>query len=183
MNPALPDTQQDAGNRRRLAVAVLLVLGLACGTPARADTVYLPPEQFIREAFSKTPPPQFLWLDAATQARVQAALGHSYPQARIRYWRGENKSLWVLDEIGKEYPITAGFVVKGGVLEAARVLVYRESRGDEVRYPAFLEQFHGARLVDGKLDKRIDSISGASMSVDAMQRMARTALTLDALAP
>lgn len=172
-----------AGSRRRLAFALLLALPLGFSAPALADMVVLAPEQFIRDSFTKTPPPQFVWLDAATQTKLQTALGHAYAQARIRYWRGEGKSLWILDEIGKEYPITAGFIVKNGVLDAARVLVYRESRGDEIRFPAFLEQFHGARLVDGQLDKRIDSISGASMSVDAMQRMARTALTLDALAP
>ena len=61
-----------------------------------------------------------------------------------------------------------------------RVLIYRESRGWEVKYPAFTDQFRGARLTsDGKLDQSIDGISGATLSVHALTRLARLALLLD----
>lgn len=147
-----------------------------------ADTVYLAPDEFLRQTFSAPPAPSVLWLDQAIQQKLSAALGHPYPQARLRYWRAAEKTVWMLDEIGKEYPITAGFVVSENRIERAQVLIYRESRGDEIHLPAFLRQFVGSRLADDHLSNRIDGITGATLSVNAMQRMARAALILDQLA-
>lgn len=124
-----------------------------------------------------------LWFDNALQEKLTAVLGHRYAQARLRYWRAQGKTVWILDEIGKEYPITAGFVVANQHIERAQVLIYRESRGEEIHLPAFLRQFIGARLDGDKLSQKVDFISGASLSVDAMQRMASAALLLDQNAP
>jgi hypothetical protein len=88
--------------------------------------------------------------------------------------------VWILEEVGKEEPITAGFVVADGRIDHVRVLVYRESRGGEVRYPAFLKQFKSSKLAqDNTLDGSIDGIAGATLSVGAMERMARLALFFD----
>lgn len=160
---------------------IALLLWTAIGT-ARADTVYLTQEDFLREVFGTPPVARTLWLDNAAQQEVSAILGHPYPRARLRYWRVEPKTAWVLEEIGKEYPITAGFVVQDHTLERARVLVYRETRGMEIHFPSFLQQFAGARLEGRALSKPIDGISGATLSVAAMSRMARTALLLDRVA-
>ena len=71
-------------------------------------------------------------------------------------------------------------VVNEGVIEDIRVLVFRESRGWEVRYPFFTDQFKTRRLTDdGKLDGHVDGITGATLSVRAMTKMARAALLLD----
>lgn len=147
-----------------------------------ADTVYLAPDDFLRQTFSEPPQPSVLWLDQNIQNQLGAVLGHPYPQARLRYWRAAGKTAWMLDEIGKEYPITAGFVVGDHHIERAQVLIYRESRGDEIHLPAFLRQFVGSSLSDNRLSNRIDGITGATLSVNAMQRMARAALLLDQLA-
>ncbi len=155
----------------------------ACITASLADTVYQTREDFLRELFGTPPPAKVIWLDNAAQDKLKGVLGHPYGQARLRYWRVDGRTAWILDEIGKEYPITAAFVVKNGEIERARVLVYRETRGMEVHYPAFLQQFIGATLQDGKLTKSIDGISGATLSVHSMERMARAALVLDTLAP
>lgn len=164
---------------------VALLLSLPGQIPAlHADTVYLAPDDFLREVFHEVPRPEFLWLDKATQARLTPLLGHPYPQARLRYWRVGGRTVWMLDEIGKEYPITAGFVVAGAGIERAEVLIYRESRGQEIHLPAFLRQFIGARLRDdGALSDKIDGITGATLSVNAMERMARAALLLNTLVP
>lgn len=159
------------------AAVMLMSSGLA-----HADDVVLAPEDFLREAFPEKPPlVQSLWLDDAIQARLKPILEHSYPAARLRYWRIQNRTAWILEDVGKEFPITAGFVVNDGAIETARVLIYRESRGDEIRYPRFLKQFSGARLRDGELAQDIDGISGATLSVAAMKRMARAALLLTSL--
>ena len=146
------------------------------------ERVYQSPENFIAEVFKANPQPKLVWLTKDAQAVVSDILGHAPRQLRQRYWGDGTRTLWVLEEIGKEELITAGFVVHQGRIEQAKVLAYRESRGMEVRYPAFLKQFNGAALNQGKqLDKTIDGISGATLSVYAMQRMARTALYLDQL--
>lgn len=163
---------------RRLLLSLLLA-GLA-----QADEVVLPPDEFLRESFGgELPKAQLLWLDDRAQAALRPIFGHAYPQARLRYWRADGRTVWMLDDIGKEFPITAGFVVHAAAIDRAGVLIYRESRGGEIRFPSFLHQFAGAHLEHGELEPEIDGISGATLSVWAMERMARAALTLDALAP
>lgn len=101
---------------------------------------------------------------------------------RQRYWQEGEKTVWILEEIGKEEPITAGFVIDQSKVSQVSVLTYRESRGWEVRYPSFLKQFVNAVLnEDLQLSQSIDGISGATLSVSAMKKMARLALYLDTL--
>lgn len=146
------------------------------------ERVYQSPEDFISEVFMAGPPAKLVWLTKDAQTTLSDILGHAPRQLRQRYWSDNKRTLWILEEIGKEELITAGFVVQNGRIEQAKVLAYRESRGMEVRYPAFLKQFNGAALNDGnQLNKTIDGISGATLSVYAMQRMARSALYLDQL--
>jgi len=163
---------------RAVATALLLLIVRV----ARADTVYLAPDDFLHQIFSELPAPSLLWLDNSAQSKLAVALGHRYAQARLRYWRVDNRTVWILDEVGKDYPITAGFVVIDNRIERAQVLVYRETRGEEIHLPAFLRQFVGAHLDGERLSNKIDGITGATMSVDAMQRMARAALILNQLA-
>lgn len=147
---------------------------------AATEEVYLPPERFVADAFAGAPPTaQVLWLTGALRSDVEQILGHPPQALRARYWRHDARTAWVLEEIGKEEPITAGFVVDDDALREVRVLVYRESRGWEVRHEFFTRQFAGARLTsDQQLDARVDNISGATLSVGALQRLARLALRL-----
>ena len=60
-----------------------------------------------------------------------------------------------------------------------RVLIYRESHGWEVRYPFFTDQFQGLELSSkNRLNKKIDGISGATLSVNALTRLSKLALFL-----
>jgi len=142
--------------------------------------VYQTPDAFIAQAFDGTPPAAAtLWLRGELKQRIADIMAHRYTKLRLRYWLSGERSAWVLEEIGKEKPITIGLVVNDGVLEQIKVLIYRESRGWEVRYPFFLEQFSDARLRPGdRLDRSIDGISGATLSVRALTKLARLALML-----
>lgn len=157
----------------------LLIASLA--SHVYADVQYLTPEQFLAQAFDAgVPKPELLWLAKDIAQQSEKILGHAPMQLRQRYWRIGDKSVWIFDEIGKEEPITAGFVISAGKISQVRVLTYRESRGWEVRYPAFLKQYQGAELQpDNYLNRSIDGISGATLSVNAMNRMARLALYFD----
>jgi hypothetical protein len=161
--------------RRPLAVLVLTLAAAAVH-----GEVYQEPGAFIAEVFGSSPAPKVLWLTKELQAA--AILGHPPAQLRQRYWSEGRRSVWILEETGKEELITAGFVVIEGHIDHVRVLVYRESRGQEVRQSSFLKQFKDAKLAKGdRLDRDIDGIVGATLSVGAMERMARLALLFDRL--
>ena len=166
--------------KKRVKVILFLLAAVAVSS-AQAIEQYLKPEQFLAEVFADSvPKPQVLWVNKDVAKQVEKILGHAPSQLRQRYWSSNGKTAWILDEVGKEEPITAGFVVSEGKISQVRVLTYRESRGWEVRYPAFLKQYQGVELqTDQHLNRNIDGISGATLSVNAMNRMARLALYFD----
>jgi hypothetical protein len=157
-----------------------LLLLLSAADVAPAADVYQTPEDFLAEVFNGQPPAaRVLWLKDDIRATSTAIMGHPYPGMRIRYWLQDGRSAWILEEIGKEKPITVGLVAGSTGMEIVRVLAFRESRGWEVRYPFFTDQFTGIGLgADNALDCDIDGISGATLSVRALEKLARLALYL-----
>ena len=106
-------------------------------------------------------------------------MGHDLKMLRLRYWDDGVKRAWILEEIGRDKPITVGLVTATGKILDVKVLIFRESRGWEVRYPFFTDQFKDATLVTGNnLDRKIDGISGATLSVNALTKLGRLALFL-----
>lgn len=159
-----------------LRTLLLLMLAL----PAWAADQEAEIERFLGETLGKPPAAEMLWIVGDLQPTARTILEHDYPAARVRYWRAGTRTVWVLDEIGKEMPITVGISIDKGAVERVKVLVYRESRGWEVKSPSFVAQYFGAKLDSGKkLDKQIDGISGATLSVRALSRLTRLALLFD----
>jgi len=159
---------------RVLAVVALLVLA----DTVFARGVYQQPDMFVQEAFDGNPPAaRILWLTSDIRPVAEKILSHKTTTRRLRYWASGQRSVWVLDEIGKDQPITVGIIVNQGKLEKIKILVFRESRGDEVRYPSFTDQFTQASLIDNnQLDRTIDGISGATLSVRAVKKLSKLAL-------
>lgn len=157
---------------------------LFCFSPyvSSQEDVYLSVPDFMAQQFEQVPAPSMLWLNDAQRQEAQVLSGED-PGFRQRYWRADGVSAWVLNVIGRDHPITLGISVKDGKIAQLRVLIYRESRGWEVRHPFFTKQFDLATLDEGKLDRRIDNITGATLSVNALQRAARLALWLDQQLP
>lgn len=165
----------------RFVLALVAVLSFAVAPPrAWADDVYQEPETFLAEAFGGTvPAPKVLWITGELRDKIASILGHAYGGLRVRYWQKGVRTAWILEEIGKVKPITTGLVVEGDRLLQLKVLIYRESHGWEVRHDFFTDQFKGATLENGmRLDRSIDGISGATLSVNALTNLARTALLL-----
>lgn len=156
-----------------------LLLCLFVGNAGAAQT-YQEPAEFIAESFAgDTPEPEVLWLDKAMKSEMGKIMSRRWRGLRVRYWRRDDHTVWILEEIGKEKPITFGTSIRAGKIERMRVLVFRESRGWEVRYPAFTAQFDNAALTPKrKLDRKIDGVSGATLSVRAMKKIARLSLYL-----
>jgi hypothetical protein len=127
-----------------------------------------------------------LWLDKEIQLKINQILDHNYPKLRIRYKKFSDDSnfqtVWFLDEIGKERPISFGVSIINDRVDLIKVIKFRESRGGEIQMEAFSEQFSQAALNnESRLDKNIDGITGATMSVSAMKKITRVALTLHAI--
>jgi len=162
----------------------LFVIGLFCLLSPLAqamETVYLEPADFLARYLPGCRQ-QALWLDSEVKAEVERLVQHSFPGVRVRYCSEGGKTAWILDEIGKTEPITSGIVVDSGRVELVRVLVFRESRGGEVHRDAFTRQYENAGLDDNRLDRSIDGITGATLSVYAVNRQVKLALYLDRVA-
>jgi hypothetical protein len=167
--------------RNLVHLCILLSIAVAFADSGEKAGRYLESDAYVANAFADTPPPaSTLWLSGALRDVVERALGHRYAGLRVRYWDDGESSVWILDEIGKELPITIGVTVQDATITNVRVLEFRESRGWEVRYPFFTDQFQDTRLgQDGHLNRPIDGITGATLSVGAVTRVAQVALILD----
>lgn len=160
-------------SRLIFSIAIIVLSNIAIGKEINT-------QQFLSKAFSNVKPEmKTLWLNNDMKEQLAGILNHQYTGLRIRYWINDGRTAWILDEIGKERPITIGIVIDDNQIELVRVLEFRESRGGEVRYPFFTEQFQGAGLnSNDKLTKHIDGISGATLSVRAVTKVSRVALHL-----
>lgn len=170
--------------KARLLGALLALLVLPAGADAPGQ--YLSLEDFLAGSFTEqAPEAKVVWLDAAIKQRIKAVTGKDFPLLRVRYWQQGRRTAWVLEEIGKELPITIGVVVADQQIEKIDVLAFRETRGWEIRHGFFTRQFLGAGLdSDTRLTATIDGITGATLSVRAMKHVARLALLLaDSVAP
>lgn len=167
-----------AAMRNWLAIMLTLLATLV----EAEDMVYQEPTDFLVEVFAgQVPTPRLLWLDESLRMELKNRVSYIPKGIRIRYWGENGRTAWVLNEIGKDRPITTGVVVDGDVIESMKVLVYRESRGWEVKYPFFTDQFRDLRLTQAdRLDGTINSITGATLSVRALKKVAAAALVLHA---
>ena len=146
---------------------------------AHAEEVYQSQDDFLAKAFDSIPDPQRLTISGGLSKQIKKILDHRYKKIRVPYWQDNCRTVWVLEEIGKDRPITTGFVVNSQGLEKVKVLIFRESRGWEVKHDFFGHQFIGAKLTNkNKLDSKIDNISGATLSVNAITNISRVALLL-----
>lgn len=158
---------------RGLLWCVLLTLAL----PLRAEE-YLSQEAFLALAFAQGAyGTEKLWLTAEQKKRAQEILGHDFHNLRVRYSVAAETTAWILEEIGKERPIKIGVVVSSNHVKLVKILAFNESRGWEVKYPYFTDQFANAALNPAlRLTKNIDGITGATLSVRAVTNITRLAL-------
>lgn len=166
-----------------LTLLIMAVLSSSLSSLAHAQKgVFLTPEQWHQQVFPGQPLAwKTLWVNQAMRTQMEPILGHRLASLRIRYWGEGQSTAWIFEEIGKELPITVGVLVQAGQVAQLNVLEYRESRGGEVRYPFFTDQFNGARLQSvgpdaWALSQHIDGITGATLSVAALKKIAMLAL-------
>ena len=144
-------------------------------------TEYQSKETFVDEIFTGNPPkPKSFWINKQVKPTVSEILQHRPGFLRTRYWKDDQKSVWILNEVGKTKPITVGIVIENKKITLLKVLAFRESRGWEVKHTFFTDQFKEVALnEDLSLDNSIDGISGATLSVRALVKLAKLALFFD----
>jgi hypothetical protein len=161
--------------------SALAVITLMAAFSVSAEQ-YMAREEFLQLAFAGGEPQmQTLWINNERRQAARDAVGLAPAGLRLRYWGSGERTAWILEEIGKDQPITIGISIEGDRIERVEVLAFRESRGWEIRYPFFTDQFAGLELAaDGYLSEPVDGITGATLSVRAVDRAARLALWLNA---
>ncbi len=149
--------------------------------------VLMSPQNFLGQSFEGEPESKVLWLSKELKAQISKDIDYQFHQLRVRYWGQDKRTAWILEEVGKEQPITMGFVVEEGKIIDFKVLVYRESRGDEIKHEFYRKQFRQAKLREHRkglrLSQDIDGITGATLSVRASKKAATLALFLHQQTP
>lgn len=156
--------------------------------PTNAQSTYKPAERvynktsdYVKSFFDgDTPKKKTVWVIGELRDDINQVInGADNTPVRYRYWRKNNRTLWVLESVARTMPITAGVVVESGKIIDISVLTYRESRGHEIQNRVHRAQYYDATITkNNTLDKPINGISGSTLSVNSLNRMARIALLL-----
>jgi len=124
-------------------------------------------------------------LTSVQKEQVEKLLGSGIREDAYTVWIGEKDDepagyAVILDVIGKERPITFMVAVSPeGKVSGLEVLVYRESRGSEIRSKRFMKQFVEKTIAAPlMLGRDVDSISGATLSSRSTAHAAKKALAL-----
>lgn len=167
-------------------IRACLLLILSCLSLSAPADPLASAQGFLDQAFPATtgaPQMKALWLTGELKSTLHEKFDYTPAQLRLRYWQQGDRTAWILDEIGKERPITIGVAVAAGQIDRVDILEYRESRGGEIQQSFFTEQFDHAVLVEKGdapgLDRQINGITGATLSVRAVKKIATLALFLD----
>jgi len=149
--------------------------------------VFLTEEQALKILFPKSQQvrTEELKLTPEQKTRIQDRIGWKFPEESFRAFKAETNGnvdgYAVLQEtIGKHRPITylVGMTPDGKVFDV-EILVYRESKGREIRMKRFNAQYEGKTVEDPiRINKDIINITGATMSVRSVSAGVKRALVL-----
>ena len=176
-----------------LTVSILGALALAGAPGLRAQEVLLTRDQAVHEIFPEAASVAAERRALGTaRARLERELGRPIAEDTVEVLRVLDRDgrlrgyAVVAEEIGKYRPITfmVGVTPQLTVRDVA-VMIYRESRGGDVKRKRFLSQYRGKSSRD-PIDSNRDiiNVSGATISVRAMNAGVRRVLAeLTALYP
>ena len=137
--------------------------------------VYLTKEQALEVAFpgADKVDKERKWLTNEQKQAIGELCLQTIRETRFTFYIGKKNDkpmgyLLIDNIIGKSFPITFYTLLNtDGTVRGVEIMVYREPQGWEVRNESFRSQFYGK---DSSSDAReINSITGATMSVDALR--------------
>ncbi|MFQ5597921.1 MAG: FAD:protein FMN transferase [Nitrospiria bacterium] len=184
---AVSDSEK-IGRRRFMAMAAAMVAGLVLPATVEGTTIRFATED---EALKRLVPDaedfdlEKQHLSDRQLSAAQELAGKGFRKRDYPFWIGRRGNQIAgyatrLNVIGKERPITflIGFDPDGAVY-GVEVLIYRESRGSEVRYERFMKQFVGKKTGDSfRLGQEVLPISGATLSSRATAYAVKKGLAL-----
>ena len=151
------------------------------------EDIYLSPEEAAKLMFPESDRirPEQLSLTPEQKQLIEKIIGWTFNETTFECFIGETNEKvdgWALIQhtIGKHKPMTymVGVNPEGEVFNV-EVLVYRESRGSEVRKKRFNFQYKGKDVFDPiRINRDIINISGATMSVRSMSAGVKRALVI-----
>jgi hypothetical protein len=158
----------------------LFLVAALLWTPLLYAEQYMSEQSFVANAFKSPPRPKSFWLTPTIKPIARQILRHTPTFLRTRYWQEQQRTVWILEEVGKNEPITVGVIIDNHKIIQLQVLAFRESRGWEVKHSFFTDQFIASTLsAEQTLSQSIDGISGATLSVNALTKIAQLALFFD----
>lgn len=167
-----------AVQRSACRAGALIGLFAAIGIPAGAQEVLLTPAQALREIFPEAvrSSDETRAISAPLRMRLEDELGRRIEEDEITVTRlfdaaGALRGYAVVtEEVGKYRPITFMVgVTPAMTIRDVAVLVYRESRGGDVKRRRFLNQYRGKSVRDPiDVNRDIINISGATISVRSL---------------
>lgn len=151
------------------------------------EDVYLTPEDAAKLMFPKSDSirSEILTITEEQKRIIEERIGWHFPETTFECFIGETKGTidgwaFIQNTIGKHKPMTYMVGVDpNGEVTNVEILVYRESRGSEVRKKRFNYQYHGKTVYDPiRINRDVINISGATMSVRSMSAGVKRALVL-----
>jgi Na+-translocating ferredoxin:NAD+ oxidoreductase RnfG subunit len=149
--------------------------------------VFLTEEDALKLMFPKSERirKDFLRLTPEQKTNIEQRIGWKFPEESFEMYVGESNGkvdgyALVQNTIGKHKPMTymVGLDESGHVTDV-ELLVFRESRGSEIRMKRFNSQYEGKTVLDPvRINKDIINISGATMSVRSMSAGVKRMLVL-----
>ena len=149
--------------------------------------VYLAEEEALKLMFPKSTriKKELLRIPADKKTVIEERIGWKFPEDSFEVYIGETGAqidgyALIQNTIGKHKPMTymVGVDHTGHVMNV-ELLIFRESRGSEVRTKRFNVQYEGKTVLDPvRINKDIINISGATMSVRSMTAGIKRVLVL-----
>jgi Na+-translocating ferredoxin:NAD+ oxidoreductase RnfG subunit len=144
--------------------------------------VYLTKKQALEIAFpgADTIEKERKWLTEGQKQAIAKISLVEIEENRFTFFAGKKDGkpmgYMLIDHIiGKSFPITFMTVLNvDGTVRDVEIMVYREPRGWEVKYPSFMSQFFGMNA--GSDFRNINSITGATLSVRAITKGVKKAV-------
>ncbi len=149
--------------------------------------VYLTEEEALKPMFPKSERirKDTLRLSSEPKAQVESRIGWKFLEESFEVYIGETGATVdgytvVQNTIGKHKPVTYMVGVDAqGRCTNVELLVFRESRGSEIRMNRFNAQYESKTVLDPiRINKDIINISGATMSVRSMSAGVKRVLVL-----
>lgn len=146
-------------------------------TEAEAVKTILPKSERVRK--------EVISLSPEKKAQIEERIGWKFPEQSFEVYIGETGNqidgyALVQHTIGKHKPMTYMVGIDStGQVSDVELLVFRESRGSEIRQKRFNAQYEGKTVSDPvRINKDIINITGATMSVRSMSAGIKRGLVL-----